>query len=894
VALAPGTRVGPYEITAQIGVGGMGEVWSATDTNLGRQVAIKVLPDTFASEPERLARFEREAKTLAALNHPHIAQIYGLERSGAIPSLVMELVEGPTLADRIAGGPIPIDEAFPIARQICQALEAAHEHGIIHRDLKPANVKVRPDGTVKVLDFGLAKALEPAGVTPTASQSPTITTPAMTQAGIILGTAAYMSPEQARGKQVDKRVDIWAFGCVVYEMLTGQRAFSGEDVSDTLASVLAREPAWGALPIDVPPAIRTLLKRCLEKDRTDRIRDISTASFLLTDHAALAPTRSTSAVVRDTQSGPLFRRIVLSGFAATLLVAAIAGAVVWRRNPSEPLTRQSTLRFSLALPVGDQIAALDRVPSIALAPDGSKLAYVASREGQPRRLFVKSIDELQPKSLPGTEDAENPFFSPSGEWIGFFAGGQLKKVSAKGGASIALSSAPLDFGATWLSNDAILFANNFGSGLAEVSAAGGAPKSLTKVDIDAGEAGHQWPQTLPGGQAVVFYLAKRTARTFDEGDIVVQSLTTGARNLLVSGATSPQYVPTGHLLYVRAGTVFAVGFDVQRLAVRGAAIPVIEGVAQSGLGAAHFSAGHDGSLAYLARDRYQPNSVWVTRTGERQRLPVPFGLYTQPQVSADGLRVLFRTYGINCDLWVYDTARTTLTRVTLHGDNHNPIWSPDGRRIAFDRDVNGVRAIFTTSADGTGVEERLLTSSHSQTPQMWSMTNETLVFLDTDPSTGAQDIWWLPVAGDRIPRAFLRSPFRKSGPKLSPDGQWIAYTSNESGRDQVYVQPFPKGGAKSQVSTEGGREPVWNRNGRELFYRNGDFLMSVDVRTNPAFDAGQPRILMRGQGQVSGYDVSADGQRFLFIEQDGAPGTPAQVNLILNWFEELKRLVPTN
>jgi Tol biopolymer transport system component len=440
------------------------------------------------------------------------------------------------------------------------------------------------------------------------------------------------------------------------------------------------------------------------------------------------------------------------------------------------------MRFTVTLPPGDQIAALDRVPAIALAPDGSKLVYVASR-GDRRLLFVKTIDRPQPTALLGTEDAENPFFSPDGQWIGFFAAGELKKVSANGGSPVVLAPARLDFGASWLSNDAILFASGFQSGLLQVSADGGAVKSLTTVDRSAGESGHQWPQVLPGGTAILFYLTKQTARSFDEGDIVALSLKTGKRLVVVAGGTSPHYVPTGHLLYLRGGTLFAVPFDADRLQVRGSAVPVIEGVAQSGLGVAHFAVSDGGTLAYLPRDRYQPNPVWVTRAGGKQRLPIPFGLYTQPRISTDGSHVLLRTYGINCDLWVYDVVRTTLTRITLSGDNHSPVWNPDGRRIAFDLASDGrpdTRAIFLMNADDTGVPERITTSGHSQTPQFWTRHEDTLVFLDTDPSTGGQDIWSVSLAGDRTPRPFsCDHRFGKPGPRSLPmdDGLRTALTS---------------------------------------------------------------------------------------------------------------------
>jgi serine/threonine-protein kinase len=892
LSIAPGTRLGAYEVLSAIAAGGMGEVYRARDTRLDRIVALKVLPQLLATDPLFRERFDREARTISQLDHPHICALYDVGEQDGMSFLVMQYLEGETLETRLKNGALPLEQALQYAIQIATALDKAHGSGIVHRDLKPGNIMLSKGGA-KLLDFGLAKTTGPIGAAAGLSMLPT--TPAgLTARGTILGTFQYMAPEQLEGQDADARGDIWAFGCVLYEMLTGRPAFAGKTSASLIGSILKDEPRpiTELVPV-APPTLEYVVRTCLSKDLEDRfqsVRDIWLQLTWIAGAAAGGPhDKSPSPIVRGRE------RIAWSVAAGALLLAAVVGGLAVLGGRTEQRAHDTPMRFTVTLPPGDQIAALDRVPAIALAPDGSKLAYVASR-GDRRQLFIKTIDRLQPTALLGTEDAENPFFSPDGQWIGFFAAGELKKVSVNGGSPIVLAPARLDFGASWLSNDAILFANAFQSGLLQVPAGGGAVKTLTTVDRNAGEAGHQWPEVLPGGKAILFYLTKQTARSFDEGDIVALSLKTGDRHVVVVGGTSPHFVSTGHLLYLRGGTLFAVPFDADSLQVRGSAVPVIEGVAQSGLGVAHFAVSHEGTLAYLPRDRYLPNPVWMTRTGDKQRLSLPFGLYTQPRVSTEGTHVLFRTYGVNCDLWVYDDVRTTLTRITLSGDNHNPVWSPDGRRIAFDLAVEGrpdTRATFLMNTDGTGVPERLTMSSHSQTPQFWSRHQETLLFLDTDLSTSGQDIWWVPLAVDRTPRPFLRSPFRKAGPALSPDGRWIAYSSNESGLDQVYVQPFPAGGAKSQVSTDGGREPAWNDNGRELFYRNGDSLISVDVRTNPAFVAGQPRVLLRGQNQVSSYAVAPGGQRFLFVEQDSAPGTPAQLNVIFNWLEELKQRVPT-
>jgi eukaryotic-like serine/threonine-protein kinase len=667
VALAPGTRLGPYEITAQIGVGGMGEVYRATDTNLKRAVAIKVLPETVAADAERLARFQREAEVLASLNHPNIAIIHGLEKSDGMTGLVMELVEGPTLADRIGQGPIPIDEALAIAKQIAEALEAAHEQGIIHRDLKPPNVKVRDDGTVKVLDFGLAKIIEgEARSSSSLSMSPTITTPAMTQAGVILGTAAYMSPEQAKGRLADKRSDVWAFGCVLYEMLAGRRVFQGDDVTDVLVAVLSKEPDWTALPAATPPAIHRVLRRSLERDRRRRLADIADARLEL-EEALIAP--AIEAVPAAGPRAALWRRLMLP-IGSAVVAASLAGWVAWTMRPvvSRPVTR-----FSITLPAGGRFLPIESTRHlVAVSPDGSRIAYVANG-----RLYLRMRDQLPAVAI---TEAVSPFFSSDGQWLGFWQEGQLKKVSVNGGAPIVLCASANPLGASWAADDTILYGQGPG-GIWRVSAAGGTPENLVKVN--AGERAHG-PQLLPGGRVVLFTLAQG-GEIWDDAKIVVQSLDGGTRHVVVRGGTDARYLPTGHLVYAFHGSLRAQPFDVGRLEVTGLPVPLVDDVAQSvgGVsGAAQFAVSGDGTLVYVpslsvvATARF----FWVDRMGHEEPVSAPPGLYLVPKLSPDGGRVAYFTVADNnpgsTDIWIYEFRRRVSERITSDsGRNSEPLWS---------------------------------------------------------------------------------------------------------------------------------------------------------------------------------------------------------------------------
>ncbi len=919
--LITGSRLGSYEILSLLGAGGMGEVYRARDTKLNRDVAIKVLPDLFAADPERLARFRREAQVLAALNHPNIAHIYGLEESNSVRALVMELVEGATLAELLGSaldaaapnarearqavgvgphgqlrkaGPLPVDQALPIAKQIADALEAAHEQGVTHRDLKPANIKVRDDGMVKVLDFGLAKLAAPLASEAAAmalSQSPTLTTPAATLAGVILGTAAYMSPEQARGRTVDKRTDIWAFGCVLYEMLTGKQAFRGEDITEILAAVVKTEPDWQALPADVPSNIRTLLFRCLQKDIKKRVRDAGDI-VIECEEALAAP--ATSVAAPATVAPILSRRSLVVGFAGLLLGGLITGLAVWRLNPA-PTAPVS--RFTMILPPGQRLAGLYQT-AVAFSPDGRRLAYVASA-GSPQQLYLREMDSFEGSPVAGTEGAVNPFFSPDGQWVGFFTVDRLKKVSISGGPPVILARVE-DFGrgGSWGNDGNIIFASRFDSGLSLVSAAGGTVQSLTTKDRQKAEGSHRFPHHLPGGGGVLFTVG--TGGSWDDARIEVLKLGTGERKVLIEGGSDARYVPTGHLVHLRAGTLMAVPVDLDRLEVTGPPVALVEGVLPStdNTGAAQASFADPGSLVYVSGGGQagERTLAWVDRTGTEQSLQLPPRSYRHPRLSPDGQRVVLDIdKGNGGDVWVYDLPRGTLTRLTFEATNAFPVWASNGKKVTFESTKAGPTNLFWKPADGSGAQERLTTSENTQNPGPWSPDGETLAFTEADPATGS-DIWVLSLKDGRKSQPFLRTPFNEGNLVFSPDGHWVAYQSNESGRDEVYVQPFPGPGSKGLVSTQGGTEPVWSRDGHELFYRSGDKMMVVATMIQPAFRASKPEVLFEKPHYVlpllRNYDVTSDGRRFLMLKESEQVAAATHINVVLNWFEELKRRVP--
>jgi serine/threonine protein kinase/Tol biopolymer transport system component len=928
VALTPGTRFGPYEVSAQIGAGGMGEVYEATDTNLGRRVAIKVLPDAVAADVDRLARFDREARALAALDHPNIAVIFGLERTSSTTALVMELVEGPTLAERIAQGPIPVDEALPIARQIAEALEAAHEQGIVHRDLKPANVKLRPDGRVKVLDFGLAKAVEPsAAMSPGLSVSPTITTPAMTQAGLILGTAAYMSPEQARGKSVDRRSDIWAFGCVLHEMLTGRRAFQSDEVSDTLAFVLTKEPDWSALPADTPPALVRLLRRCLVKDRGARLPDIGIARLEIDD----ARTELTSPR-RESPTPPARTRTWVPALVAgAAIMAAIVAVALWMNARSAPLDRHVTRALIGVAPAerlltgifGDGSMGQGRPSRTAMAftPDGRTLVFTAERDRRVQ-LYRRRLDQLEGTPIAGTDGASTPFFSPDGESLGFFADGALKRVPVAGGAVITIAPVGLVFGASWGPADQIAYAMQFG-GLFGVAASGGKPTPITKLEAD--EYSHRLPQFLPDGKTVLFTSTKAVFPGWDDTRIVAQSLTTGARKVLIDGGADARYVPTGHLVYVRRGTLMAVPFDADRAEVTGKPVGLLEDVMQAARiqpvqidsGAGQFAVSNSGSLAYVSGGIYRQDRwslVWADRSGHVDPLQVPAGAYIAPRLSPDGKRVAFGTSSGDWDLAIYDVSRGLVAHLPMPEDQSVPVWTPDSSMVVFTSSLSDGGKLFIRRADGNGSPEPFAPASGWKPPprgippfaNSWTPDRSSLVMWAANgPSTGG--LWVLPRQGTTAPRPLISDGESALEAEFSPDGKWVAYTSGTAlGRNEVYVRPYPALDRRVQITGDNSHAPVWRNDGRELFYLEGPLpddpvkvrVKAMPVTTTPTFSVGTPRTLFEGpfrvDGPFRGYDVTPDGQRFLMVRAvEQPPDRVTHMMLVQNWVEELKARVPS-
>jgi Tol biopolymer transport system component/predicted Ser/Thr protein kinase len=905
MAILPGRRLGPYEILSSIGAGGMGEVYRARDTRLDRIVAIKVLPTHLADRPELRERFEREAKTVASLNHPHICTLHDIGKQNGIDFLVMEFLEGETLAQRLQKGSLPLEQVLQYAIEISDALDKAHRKGVTHRDLKPGNIMLTKSGT-KLLDFGLAKLKqEAAPPNVPLSDLPTAVDP-LTAQGTILGTLQYMAPEQLEGKEVDARTDIFAFGAVVYEMATGKRAFEGKTQASLIAKILETDPPpISSLQPMTPPALDRVAKKCLTKDSEKRWQTASDVcdelKWIAEDgsRVVLAPAALTKGV------RALDRRVLILGLGTILLVAVIASLATWNLKPSPVPTPLPVSRLTIPLPAGQQLAGLDVGPAIALSHDGTHLAYVA-RQGGIQQIYLRALDSSEASPIPGTEGAVNPFFSPDDQWVGFFAGGKLKKISVSGGAALTLGEAPFPNGASWGSQGTIAFTPTGGaSSLLQIPNTGGAPQPLTH--LAKGEVAQRWPDFLPGGKAVLFGVAAN-AISFSNAQVAVQSIGTGERRNLIQGATYPRYASSGHLIYAQGGSLMAVPFDAQRLATTGATVPVMEGVLQSPIsGAAQYSLSATGSLVYVAGgvQSAQRRLVWVDRNGSEQPLAASAHAYFAPRISPDGRRVAVTITDQDDQIWLFDLSRETLTRFTFEGSaNLNPTWTPDGKRIAFDSIKGGPLNIFWQLADGGGGLEQLSASEFTQVPFSWSPDGQLLAFFEVNPTT-QRDIWVLrlgdpPASPGQVRKAqpFLRTPFDEAVPRFSPDGRWLAYTSDESGRYEIYVQPYPGPGGKWQISTEGGTEPAWNPNGRELFYRSNDKMMAVDIATQPGFAAGTPRMLFEGRYEVApvpsaNYDVSSDGQRFLMIKpSEQAQAARTQINVVLNWFEELKRRVP--
>ena len=888
MALAPGTRLGPYAITASLGAGGMGEVYKAIDTRLNRAVAIKVLPEHVASDPDLKQRFEREAKTLAALSHPHICPIHDVGSQNGIDFLVMEYLEGETLEQRLKKGAPPLDQALQIAIQIADALSAAHRAGIIHRDLKPGNVMLTKSGA-KLLDFGLAKTGAHA-VAGTLSMLPT-TPPGQTQPGAILGTFQYMAPEQLEGHEADARTDIFAFGTVLYEMVTGRKAFEGKSQASLIAAILASEPpAMATLQPLTPPLLDHVVHRCLAKDPDERWQN---ASDVMRELKWLAE-KSASPTTTVAGSRRSYRQLALSA-AMALLAAATAGGAVWFLTPASPAP---VTRFALSLPSTQRFPVPDE-PVIALSPDGTRVAYIATQGGS-QQLYLRAMDSSDARPIPGTEGAIAPFFSPDSQWVGFFVPGRLKKVSVNGGAAVTIGDVvgPGPRSATWGSDDTIMFHYAGSLGLWRVPAAGGTPQRLTTSAAGNGAGTHAYPQFLPDSTSALFVAAPGgSASIGSAGQIVVHSLQSSERRDIIAG-TRPRYAPTGQLLYTQAGTLMTVPLDPGQMVPTGAPVPVLEGVWQSAsTGIAQYDISRTGSLIYIAGGLQGETRrlVWVDRTGVEQTLPAPPRSYRSPRLSPDGRQVAIGN--AEAQIWIYDLARETLTRLTFGLPANTPLWTPDGTRIAYQTGGGGANGgMYWQPADGSGGAERLTSADRQHVNGSWSPDGKYLAFVEISDKSG-RDISVLQVS-DRGPKPFVRTPFNETAPQFSPDGRWLAYASDESGRFEIYVQPFPSPGRKWQISTDGGTEPVWASTG-ELFYRNVDKMMAVETTTQPAFSPGRPRMLFEGRYVTTlltmpNYDVSPDGRRFLMVKEGDPSTSSAEISVVLNWFEELKRLVPAN
>ena len=893
------TTIGPYEVIREIGRGGMGVVYQARDTRLDREVAIKVLPEAMSRDKERVLRLEREGKLLASLNHSNIAQIYGFEVADKQKFLVLEYVEGETLSQRLKRGPLPVDEAIEVCKQITEALESAHEHGVIHRDLKPGNVMVRPDGTVKVLDFGLARAMSDDSTDAIDANSPTITAN-FTKPGVVLGTASYMSPEQARGRPLDKRTDIWSFGVVLFECLTGKTLFRGETATDSMGAIMHRDPDWSLLPAETPATVRLLLRRCLTKDRKRRLHDIADARIEL-ENALIDPTSTSLGLAQAALEVrhrwlPSWR--ISIAVAVVVLLAAVGG---WFARP-QAKDQIPVLRLTAVLP-DDQKLADTRLLLAAISPDGTQLAYVATADGE-SQLYLRHMDQQRTIALGNTTNALSPAYSPDGRWIAFSQQGKLKKISLRGGPALVICDAPQLRGLDWGNDGTLAYAPNRRSGIWIVPASGGMPEQLTDLGPDPGAASHRWPHFLPDGRTVLF------THTDNEDDyssarIESVSLDTGERKVLVQGATDARFVPTGHLVFVRDNVLMAAAFDSRQAAITGPEVSVLENIERGRtMGIGQYSFSENGVLVYLSGSQTGAESelVWVDHAGKITTVSEHARPAMGHALSPDGLRIAWVLGGGNAgtaEVWLLEIERDMLTRFTFgDGSKFMPVWSPDGLWIYFASDRSGgIAEIYRRKADGTGNAERLTTSDNTQLPWSISPDGRTLVFTG-DPDHTGREIMLVHLDQERAVEPFLTTPFSENDPAISPDGAFIAYSSDETGTDEVYVREFPSGMRRVKISPGLAFLPKWSPDGTELFYINGErhfFSVAIDVKDG-VLSPGSPKLLFELPSNLDSdvYDVAPDGERFLFSRtQDSEAGERRGPIVVVNWFDELRHKVAT-
>ena len=878
-----GKRLGPYEILSPIGAGGMGEVYKAKDTRLERTVAIKVLPSHMSSSEEVRQRFEREAKTISQLSHPHICALYDVGNQDGVEYLVMELLEGETLADRISRGPLPAEQVLRYGIEMADALDKAHRQGIVHRDLKPGNVMLTKSG-VKLLDFGLAKIVEPVSPQSGLTSLPTMAhAQNLTQEGTILGTFQYMAPEQLEGKEADGRTDIFAFGAVLYEMATGRKAFSGTSQASLISAIMKEEPApIATLQPMTPPALDRVVRTCLAKDPEERWQS---AHDIKSELAWIAQAGSQAGVAAPVVAYRRRRDRLGWGVAGAAAGAILAAAATWGVLASRPAASRPVTRVALPIPAGDTFVT-DNYLTLAISPDGRRVVYVGRRADK-RHLFLRALDAAEAAPIAGTEGAYSPFFSPDGQWLGFWGDGKIKKVSLSGGAPVTVCDCGLSdrmLGATWGADDTIVFTQRWAGGLFRVSAAGGAPQPVTKVTMKDQDRGHLWPDLLPDGKSVLFTVF--TGGSLEDYAIAVAPLATGEPRVLIKGGTFGRYTASGHILYARGATLFAVPFDAKRLEVTGAPFPVAEGVFQNTNGGAGYAVSKNGTLLYAGGGVLLPERslVWVDRQGAVTPVAAIKRPFSDPSLSPDGKRVAVTVEAQTYDVWVLDVDRDTLTRLTFGKDDGNAVWSPDGKRVAYQSSQAGSYNIYIRPSDGSGSEERLTSDQDASAPLAFSADGKLLVFQKT--RAGVPEIWVHSFEKGSSPRPMLQGPFRHEAGVLSPDGRWLAYQSNESGKTEVYVTAFPGPGGKWQISTDGGRNALWSPDGGEIFYRKDKKVMRVAVTASPSFSASRAELLF--EGDYEGWDIARDGKRFLMVKDETAESAPKHLNLFLDWFEDLK------
>ncbi len=877
-----------YEVVEKIGAGGMGEVFRARDTKLGRDVALKFLPDSLSHDPDRLARFDREAKLLASLNHPYVASIHGFEHVDGKHFLVLEMIDGEDLAERLTRGPIPVDETLRICLHVAEALEAAHEEGIVHRDLKPGNIKVSSNDTVKVLDFGLAKAWDSEPSSSDLSQSPTVLGNSPTLAGVILGTAAYMSPEQARGKNVDKRADIFGFGCVLYEMLTGKQMFAGDTVSDTLASILKSEPDWDALPSDTPRAIKRLLRRCLEKDPARRLRDIGEARIVI-DSVIKGETTDdivTNETVALQTSGR--SKMAYAGWGLLAVVAVVSSLFAFTGFSKTSPSEMPVMRTSILPPDGVRFSLRGVHPGpVVISPDGRRVVFTGRQTGGKSLLFVRELDSTEARALIGTDNAGYPFWSPDGQSIGFFADGKLKRVDISGAPPLALCEAPVGKGGAWNEDGTIVFAPSFATPLHSVPAVGGISTPITEMRPDEGENSHRFPQFLPDGDHFIYF-----ARLGGEVSAIRLSSVSGDEDREVMRATSNVVYASEQILFLRQSTLMSRPFDPDKLGFTGDPVPVADPVrfipgAMRGI----FDASADGMLVYQAGSSI-PGAQLVWRDLDGKRLGSLGDIVQQDNysISPDGTKVavdLFDKTGGTTDIWIYDVAREIRSRFTFDsGNDSNAIWSPDGSQIVFTSTRSGKGQLYIKNVGGATNEEPLIETPGSTWPTDWSMDGRYVVYFMND-STNTGNVWALPLFGDQKPFPVVSSGYSEYNGLISPDGNWMAYVSDESGTFDVYVTSFPEAGRKWQISSGGSVEPRWDPKGRGIYYfsLNDEFHFVETSQDASTFAVGAARLLFESNSAIY-YRTAPDGERLLVLE-DADEGGVSPLTLVTNWTRDL-------